>query len=162
MEKLSVLKNISAFTFHFDIPVGRIWSEISNSEKISLVRVYTDFFKKLKIRFPEAVLTLENILTPVQALDEVVAAAGIYYCIDIGHLLKEGFDISEISDRLPLTKVIHLHGCQQKSGKPADHREVEYLRNVFQLLEKFKGTLTVENYHARMLDDSLKVINEYF
>lgn len=162
IEKLSVLKNISAFTFHFDIPEGMNWSEISNSEKASLIRIYTIFFKKLKIRFPEAVLTLENIMTPVQALDEVVTAAGIYYCIDIGHLLKEGFDISEVADRLPLTKVIHLHGCRQKSGKTADHQAVEYLRNVFQLLEKFLGILTVENYHARMLEDSLRVIKEYF
>lgn len=162
MEKLATVKNISGFTFHFDIPKDKEWQDLKPDEKESLTQIYITFFSELKNRFPQAVLTLENILTPISALDEVVLSTGINYCIDIGHTLKQGFGLTGIAERLHQTKIVHLHGCRIKNEKLTDHLEVDYQREIFQLLEKFTGVLTVENYHARMLDESLKVINDYF
>ena len=162
LEKLQAVKNISGYTFHFDLPTGRCWEELTIPEINELNRIYIDFFAVLKKEFPSAIFTLENTETPLAALDTAVRDAGIFYCADTGHLLKQGYPVEEIAERLFKTKIVHLHGCKEIDGKLHDHKEVVFDRQIFEMLEKFEGVLTVENYHAKMLEKSLTVVEEWF
>jgi sugar phosphate isomerase/epimerase len=105
---------------------------------------------------------LENTETPLSAMDKVITECGISYCIDIGHLMVQGRDLSEIEPRLQQASVVHLHGWEKKNRKKQDHRPILYNRKIFKQLESFSGILTIENYHKLLYEESLKLLREYF
>lgn len=161
IERLTKLK-VSSYTFHYDLPDGAVWKDLEKDEIRKVDDVYIQFFKAIKERFPGISISLENTETPLSALDRVVLGSGISFCIDIGHLLVQGWDLSEIETRLNQAAVVHLHGWEEKEGKKQDHRPIVYYRKIFKLLESFQGILTVENYHKMLFDQSLGVLREYF
>lgn len=154
--------NVCSYTFHYDLPDGAKWEDLEEKEIHRIDGFYMKFFSALKEKFPSVDISLENTETPLSALDRVVSRCGISYCIDIGHLLFQEWDLSEIEPRLEKASVVHLHGCEEVEGKYTDHRSVNYDRRIFKLLESFRGILTVENYHAHLFDKSIKVLNDYF
>ncbi len=154
--------SISCFTFHYDLPDGKKWNSLTEKEITEIDELYIRFFLKIRERFPQVNLALENTETPLSALDSVVQKTGISYCMDIGHLLVQGWDISEIRPRLKNTSVIHLHGWETMESKKIDHRVILYNRDIFQMLEEFKGILTIENYHPIYFEKSMSVLREYF
>lgn len=161
IEKMQTLP-ISAFTFHYDLPAGKEWRGLSKQEIQGINRIYSHFFKLLRERFPLLPLTLENTATPLSALDKVVKGCGLSYCIDIGHLWVQGWDLQEIEKRLVHSPVVHFHGWEEREGRKVDHRAVEFQREIFSMLESFTGVVTIENYHPVLLQRSLQVLRDYF
>jgi sugar phosphate isomerase/epimerase len=153
---------VSALTFHYDLPDGKTWEDLKEAEIKEIDETYIRYFKLLKEEFPSIRMALENTATPLSALDNVVEGAGIFYCIDIGHLMVQGREVSEVESRLTKAVVIHFHGWEEIDGKRKDHRAVIYDRKIFKMLEKFSGVLTIENYHKRIFEKSKGFINDYF
>lgn len=154
--------NVCSYTFHYDLPDGVTWETLGKKEIQRIDGLYIMFFNALKEKFPHVDISLENTETPLSALDHVVSRCGISYCIDIGHLLFQQWELSEIETRLKQASVVHLHGCEEVEGKYSDHRPVNYDRAIFKLLESFRGILTIENYHAYLFNKSMKVLADYF
>jgi adenosylcobinamide kinase/adenosylcobinamide-phosphate guanylyltransferase len=154
--------NISSYTFHYDLPDGVKWGKAAKDEIQSIEAAYIKFFRALKEKFPGVDLSLENTETPLSALDRVISECGISYCIDIGHLLVQGRDLTEIEPRLQRASVVHFHGWEEKNGKKQDHRPIVYNRKIFKQLESFPGILTIENYHKLLYEKSLELLREYF
>jgi adenosylcobinamide kinase / adenosylcobinamide-phosphate guanylyltransferase len=154
--------NISSYTFHYDLPDDKEWKNLSKKEIKEIDDAYIHFFKALKQSFPETDFSLENTATPLSALDKVIKTCGISYAIDIGHLLVQGWDLSEVKLRLENASIVHLHGWEEKDGTRQDHRPIVYNREVFQLLEDYKGVLTIENYHKLLFEKSLSILKEYY
>ncbi len=161
MEAMKRLK-VTTHTFHFDLPGGKEWRTMTAEEKEEVPAVYIDFFRRLRQRFPNADMSLENTGTPVSALDGVVEECALSYAVDIGHLAVQDWDISEVEPRLPRASVVHIHGLEEQGGKRRDHRAIRFDRRVFRMLETFTGILTVENYHPLLLKESLRVLRDYF
>ncbi|NIM10929.1 MAG: hypothetical protein GTO45_02990 [Candidatus Aminicenantes bacterium] len=161
IEKLSCLR-ISTFSVHYDLPDGKKWQGLKQEEKRGIEDTYIKFFNALKGKFPGIDISLENTETPLSALDRVVSGCGISYCIEIGHLLVQGWDLAEIESRLEQASVVHLHGWEEREGKRQDHRPITYDRKIFKLLESYRGILTIENYHKLLFEKSLEVLGEYF
>jgi adenosylcobinamide kinase/adenosylcobinamide-phosphate guanylyltransferase len=161
IERLNRLK-VSSYTFHYDLPDGVVWKDLAKDEIQSVEDLYIRFFKAIKKRFPGIGISLENTETTLSVLDRVVSGSGISFCIDIGHLLVQDWDLLEIETRLLKAPVVHLHGWEEKDGKRQDHRPIVYDRKIFKLLESFQGIVTIENYHKMLFDQSLKVLKEYF
>lgn len=161
LEKLNRL-NISSYTFHYDLPGKVTWEKVTGDESRTIEAAFIKFFKALKEKFPEVDLSLENTGTPLSALDRIINECGISYCIDIGHLLIQEWDLKEIESRLKQASVVHLHGWEETEGKRRDHRPVRYDRKIFKLLESYSGILTIENYHKLLFKKSLNVLKEYF
>ncbi|MCP4220275.1 MAG: hypothetical protein GY765_36930 [bacterium] len=153
---------VSSYTFHYDLPGRASWETFSADEIKTVDAVYIEFFQRLKERCPGMDFSLENTGTPLSALDTVVSACGLSYCIDIGHLAVGGWDMSEISSRLDRASVVHLHGWEEIEGKKKDHRPVTFDREIFKLLESFRGVLTIENYHKLLYGKSLETLETYF
>lgn len=162
LEKTGELGNVSAYTFHFDLPPGEVWKTIPSGMLSRGETLHLEFFWALKKRFPEAPITLENTQTPLSALDRIVQGAGLKYAADIGHLDVQGWDMEEIPSRLEQSAVVHLHGWELLDGQKTDHRAVQLESRVFGWLESFRGVLTVENYHKTLLEKSLKILSDYF
>ena len=161
IEKLNQL-NIKSYTFHYDLPAGKLFSKLSDEELKCIDEIYINFFNAIKEKFPDINISLENTGTPLSHLDKVVESTGISYCIDIGHLLFRGFNIDEIKSRIDKASVVHFHGINKFKGKEKDHMEVKYDKKIFRYLEKFEGILTIENYHPALFDKSIRIISEYF
>jgi adenosylcobinamide kinase / adenosylcobinamide-phosphate guanylyltransferase len=154
--------NVKSYTVHYDLPDGVRWEELSDEEKRVIDERYIRFFQAVKAMHPGVDLSLENTATPLSALDRVVQESNISYAIDIGHLEIQGWDLIEIESRLPRASVVHLHGIAERNGKPKDHCEIVYNRQIFQWLETFRGILTIENYHKLILEKSIDVLKKYF
>jgi len=154
--------DITSFTFHLDLPEGREWNELTAQEISGIHETYIRFFNDVGEVYPGIDISLENTATPLSALDPVVEACGISYCIDIGHLSVQGWDLAEIESRLQKASVVHLHGWEETGGKKQDHRAVTYDRKIFKLLEGFWGILTIENYHKLLFEKSLEELETYF
>jgi adenosylcobinamide kinase/adenosylcobinamide-phosphate guanylyltransferase len=161
IERLNRLK-ISSYTFHYDLTEGVKWENLKQDEVHKINSLYIRFFDAVKKKFPGIDIALENMETPLSALDKVVSQCGISYCIDIGHLLENQMDLSEIGPRLSKASVIHLHGCEKVEGKYCNHRLISYHREIFKLLESFRGILTIENYHMVLFNRSMKILEDYF
>lgn len=161
IDKLNGL-NVSSYTFHFDLPDNTDWKSLTGKETADIEEVYIKFFKELKREFPGVDMSLENTGTPLSALDRVVEECGIWYAVDIGHLLVQGWDISEVPSRLKRASVVHYHGWDVINGKKKDHRAIKYNREIFEWLESFTGVLTIEHYHKLLLERSLDTLKNYF
>ena len=154
--------DMSSYTFHYDLPEGQEWETMTKKEIQAMDDTYIKFFDSIRRQFPSIDISLENTATPLSALDNVVNASGISYCIDIGHLLIQNRNLDDIEPRLDKTSVIHLHGVQQVNGEFKDHQSLDYNRPVFQLLEQFGGILTIENYHPSLYEKSRNQLENYF
>jgi len=161
IEKLEML-DILSYTFHFDLPLGKKWEDLAEPDITEIEDKYILFFKKVLGSYPDINISFENTGTPLSALDRVVRETGISYCIDIGHLIFQNRDLSEIETRLNNTTVVHIHGVESVNGKETDHRSLVYDRKIFQMLESFKGVVTIENYHPAVFKKSMNIIEEYF
>lgn len=161
IEKLKSLP-ISGYTFHYDLPEEL--KNITPEKKEAIDQCYIRFFKELTHQLGSytPLLTLENTATPISWLDTVIKETGLHYCIDLGHLQNQNFDLDEVKERLPHTKIIHLHGIETINGKQKDHRALNEDVELFQEIENFNGVVTIENYHKKLLFKSLETLNTYF
>ncbi len=161
IDALSSLK-VLAFIFHYDLPDSCHWQDISADAKVEIDELYIGLFRSLLKKFPGLPIALENTSTPVSALDTVVNTNRIAYCIDVGHVLDRQFPLQEIEPRLKQTSVIHIHGVDSSKEKNRDHCAVSFNRDLFNLLEKFTGVLTIEVFHKVLLQKSLALLKDYF
>ncbi|MCP5048136.1 MAG: hypothetical protein GY940_13275, partial [bacterium] len=153
---------VSSYTFHYDTPNREKWETLSQEDIRKIDDEYINYFKAIKKKFPNIDISLENTGTPLSALDNVVSACDISYCIDIGHLLVQDRDVSEVEPRLKKASVIHFHGWEEMDGKRQDHRPIRYDQKIFKMLESFTGVLTIENYHKHLFERSANLIKDYF
>lgn len=78
---------------------------------------------------------------------DIVIAARVSRCIDIGHLWKEGCDpIPHLITHLPQTRVIHLHGLGATDHQSLSHMRDAQLFPVIKTLldQNYRGVLTLE------------------
>lgn len=91
-------------------------------------------------------LCIETLDYPFALLDDVVMRDGWPVCLDVGHLVHNGYDVAAHLDRyLRATRVVHLHGVLE--GR--DHRDLSGLEPV--LLEDLFRRLCDEAPHERVL-----------
>jgi sugar phosphate isomerase/epimerase len=89
--------------------------------------------------------------------DPVIEAFGLRVCIDIGHLIRYGFDVETTYRKYAAgTSVIHLHGVN--NGK--DHLALNALGEkealkILDMLKEFKETLSLEVFSFEHLKASL-------
>jgi len=154
--------NVSAYVFHYDLPGSLNWGELLSEDKKNIEDNYIRFFKNMKKRFPNIICALENTSTPLSALDRVVDQSGITYCIDVGHLLAQDWDLSEIDSRISRTSVLHLHGHKRENDKIIDHQSIDFNSLIFGKLESYTGILTIETFHPHFFKKSLDILKDYF
>lgn len=115
-----------------------------------------------------AQISIETLEYPFEYVAPLIDAHGMSVCIDAGHLIKYGFSITDLFNKyhskIPL---IHLHGVDYSSGSPRDHQSLdktprdkfESTRNV---LQQFKGVVSIEVFNYQMLSDSIQFLNHQF
>lgn len=103
---------------------------------------------------PPERISLENLDYPPEWLNPFIQAFGCAVCLDIGHLITNGYDWAAAFDQyLPNASVIHLSGME--GGK--DHKSLHLLpeadgRRLVSLLRNYRGSVMLEIFsHADLL-----------
>ena len=105
---------------------------------------------------------VENLFYPFEWCVDLLESFRFSACIDVGHLLLTGADISSHLKRfLPRARVVHLHGM--RGGK--DHQALDSipesdLRQLMAAMTDFSGVLTLELFSLPDISVSIKLLNQ--
>lgn len=108
------------------------------------------------------VLSIETLDYPFEWAQPVIKRFNLPVCIDVGHVVRHGFDLAAIFNiHFQRTAIIHLHGATGQNDHLAlsslDARYVDILKPW---LIKFEGTLSLEVFSLDKLADSLKALEK--
>lgn len=105
-------------------------------------------------------IAVETLHYPFEFVEDIVGEFGLSVCLDLGHMISQGYSIAEYAKRyLTKTPLIHLHGT--KNGK--DHVSVKVLgndemRTICGVLKDFSGIVSIEVFSFYDLSTSLKLL----
>jgi adenosylcobalamin phosphodiesterase len=94
--------------------------------------------------------------------EPVLARILVSQCVDIGHLWLAGHDpVSYLTQALPRTRVVHLHGIDNRDHQSLRHVPDEKLDRVLNYLveQTYQGVLTLEIFNEADLQTSLEAIS---
>jgi sugar phosphate isomerase/epimerase len=110
-----------------------------------------------------AVENLENY--PLDLWDDVIRLAGTSRCIDIGHLwLNNHPPVPYLERRLRETRVIHIHGIDERDHSSLRHVPKAQLEEVFNELirQNYQSVITIEVFNQEDFFSSRDIIQEFF
>jgi len=103
-------------------------------------------------------VAIENIDYPLALILPLLRAHGFSLCLDLGHVMHYGHDLSEALVLIAATRHIHLHGIADGRDHQALVAENDYgadlLAQTFSLTD-FQGVVTLEIYEINRLHASL-------
>jgi sugar phosphate isomerase/epimerase len=111
-------------------------------------------------KIPSRCLSVETLDFNPQWLVDIVEPLDLAICIDVGHLIRFGYDLASVIDLFrQRTTVYHLHGVA--GGK--DHLSLARLETdaadtLIPVLEHFSGTVSLEVFNHRHLTESLDTL----
>jgi sugar phosphate isomerase/epimerase len=113
-------------------------------------------------------ITIETLEYPPEILFPVLDATPIALCMDAGHLIRYGYDVSGLFERygkrIPL---IHFHGVDFSYDPPRDHQgldrtPMDRVGTTLGVLEKFTGVVSLEVFNLDHLKASLDWMDRCF
>lgn len=113
-----------------------------------------------RTNIPSRWFSIETLDFNPQWLVDIVEAMDLSICIDVGHLLRFGYDLASVIDLFQQrTTAYHLHGVA--GGK--DHLSLAKLETdaaniLIPVLEHFCGTVSLEVFNHRHLTESLDTL----
>ena len=114
--------------------------------------VFKNLEKILAGGIPAESIAVETLDYQFDLLDDILAELNLSVCLDIGHLIGHGYDLSALFDKYgDTTSIIHLHGV--KNGR--DHLALDklppkFIEPIITILKRFSGSVSLEVF---ALDD---------
>ncbi len=115
-----------------------------------------------KTNLPPRAISVETLDYPPEWMAPVVNRLNLSVCVDVGHLIINGFDLLQTLQQFGnRTNIIHLHGVS--GGK--DHRGLDQLQPAILefmrgFLSHYCGTLSLEIFSLIPLQNSLRILSE--
>ena len=114
------------------------------------------------LRFPDAPswLLLENTDWDFGESAALFAERGIGICADFGHLYHSGYSLTAFLESCgPLIRELHLHGFNASGDHlPLSEIDPKWLEPLQSFVAAFRGTVTMELFHAERLWASLHTL----
>ncbi len=107
-------------------------------------------------------VAVENLSYPLERIRPLVEEMGMTYCLDLGHMLRYGFDLwSGLESFLPHASMVHLHGVVNG----VDHRGLELIDRqewdiISRALRGYEGGVSLEVFALGDLRSSLQRMGE--
>ncbi len=152
-------------TLHFELHrKGALETDIGE-----WVKRVDDSLEKLvpSIERPD-IITVETLEYPFRYVAPLIEKWGLSVCIDAGHLIKHGFDITALFERHRRKVVlIHLHGVDFSKTAPKDHTDLgktpaEKMAPVLEVLKTYTGVVSIEVFNRKDLDVSTAYLDALF
>jgi len=163
--------NPSVYVLHLDF-INPPASPLRKGEKRGVVQEKDiDDWKQHLIRSLKEILdggidskriAIETLGYPFEWIEDIVNQFGLSICLDIGHILINGYDLDHyFKAYLPETSILHLHGVHNGS----DHLSIETLSGpdlnlVLSSLRQYHGIVSIEVFSTNELKSSLSVLEE--
>jgi len=109
-------------------------------------------------------ISIETLAYPFEWIEEIIKAYELSVCIDIGHLLVNGFDIKKVFDKHSSnTSIIHMHGVENKKDHVSLSRlQREQIDQIIGLLKSYYGVVSLEVFSFENLSTSLTFLEKYW
>jgi len=107
-------------------------------------------------------ISIETLTYPFEWIEDIVNQFGFSICLDIGHILTQGYDLRHYLDTyLTRTSIVHLHGSHNGS----DHLGIEILPEpdldlILSFLHHFRGIVSIDVFSINELKRSLSILEE--
>lgn len=125
-----------------------------------LVRVRSSLEELWRAGVDPGMVALENLGYPPTWLRPLVEEMGVWYCVDVGHLIRYGFEaIEELRQSLPRCAMLHLHGVEDG----VDHRGVHLLpgpiwEGISRMLQDYQAGVSIEVFSLEDLRESMAMM----
>ncbi|MBU4344949.1 MAG: sugar phosphate isomerase/epimerase [Desulfobacteraceae bacterium] len=126
--------------------------------------VYKSVDELLRTGIQNQTISVETLSYPFDWLEEIIKTFRLSVCIDIGHLLVNGFDVKKVFDKHSgNTSIIHLHGV----GNKKDHVSLnmlplEQMDQIIGILKRYYGVVSLEVFSFENLTTSLTFLEKYW
>ena len=126
--------------------------------------VYKSVDELLRTGIQSQAISIETLAYPFDWLEEIIKAYGLSACIDIGHLLVNGFDVKKVFDKHSSnTSIIHLHGVENKKDHVSLNRlSLEQIGQIIGILKRYSGVVSLEVFSFENLSASLTFLEKYW
>lgn len=120
-----------------------------------------------RIPYPDKI-TIETLDYPPEILFPVLDATPMALCMDVGHLIRYGYDVSGLFERYrKKVPLIHFHGVDFSYDPPRDHQgldrtPMDRVQTTLGVLEKFTGVVSLEVFNLDHLKASLDWMDRRF
>jgi len=147
----------SSYTLH--LPYDDLSRKAEHIKKWQDI-IYKSMERLLSFGMDGQIISIETLDYPIEWADKVINDFNLSVCIDIGHLIVNGYDIEAVFGRYGnITTVIHLHGVENMKDHLALSRMPEKKMDIIiDILKRFTGTLSLEVFSYEHLSDSLKFL----
>lgn len=105
-------------------------------------------------------ISVETLDYPLAWLDHVITEYGLSVCLDVGHLILNGFDYAKYFQRYRnCTDILHIMGVQNhKDHLGLDVFEADGFAPILRTLRRFHGTVSLEVFSFEALALSLEFL----
>jgi sugar phosphate isomerase/epimerase len=102
-------------------------------------------------------LSVETLDFPPQWLEPVVSRLEVPVCVDVGHVIRFGFDLGKTLDLFAgRIDIFHLHGVTgDQDHRGLSHLAPETCEIIASLLKSFHGSVSLEVFTVKDLMDSM-------
>jgi len=138
----------------FDVETLKIWQDFA-----------ADGIEKLiATGIQSQAISIETLAYPFEWLEEMIKAFKLSVCIDIGHLLVNGFDVKKVFDRHSSnTSIIHLHGIENKRDHISLSKlTLEQMDQIIGILKRYYGVVSLEVFSFDNLSTSLTFLEKHW
>lgn len=114
------------------------------------------------------IISVETLDYPFFLVEDLVSEWKLSVCLDVGHQIKYGFDLTKtFRHHGQKASIIHLHGVDVLSEKRKDHVSLDRLpknswHKIKAILNGFHGIVSLEVFHLETLNQSLKFLSEKY
>jgi sugar phosphate isomerase/epimerase len=107
-------------------------------------------------------LTVETLDFPPRWLIPVVSQLDLPVCVDVGHIVRFGFDLQEALDLFAgKIDIFHLHGVTgHQDHRALNHLAPEARKKLTPLLKNFRGSVSLEVFSVEDLMDSMNCFSQ--
>ncbi len=159
--ELSEFLNPTTYTLHLPF-------EEASPDKASIEawqgRINLQFEKILSFGIPPEKISVETLDYPFEWIADIVADLNLKICMDVGHLMAHGRNISDFYQKhQSQIDIIHLHGVQnQKDHLALSTITIPPKKAVLEILSIFNRTLSLEVFNYEDLTTSLNWLVSVF
>jgi sugar phosphate isomerase/epimerase len=105
-------------------------------------------------------ISVETLNYPIEWVEEILIDFNLSICMDLGHLIIYEFNMKDVFDKYhDNTSIIHLHGaCDGRDHRALDLLEKSDFKTILEILNQFKGTVSIEVFSYEHLIASLNLL----